>query len=749
MENIVKNIAAWLNHVGNAVFSRLLKVYLGAKYAPVKFVIGDTSFTNHKEITVAISEEEAKTLSKGDLMRILTLKSYHEAGHCLYTDDKEYREMVLEMTEYFCDEAKNIGLKPYERGLFEISCGLCNSIEDGRMENQVVKDVPGVQKHREWYRLKEWFDYSSATSKVGDMYEVFNNILTIATMGMYCKDFETTYPLGTKVRSWVDDCIAPISGYVMSATVGKGKQYALEIAKAIKDLILDEMAKQPTVGDGPQVIQLPPELEELIRQALEDQGNFSTEDTKEIDSDGPIIGILTDDMEESEGKEGKTPDMVIDLRKNPPKPPTPLTEPEDEEKSGGGEGSGGSKEEGQDENSSETSDGKGEGSESSESEEKDGQSESEGSSEEGEAQDLEGEAQSSSSSSETPESAESDMDSDVDRGALQDGAADFENSIEDRLREALDKAKAETSNEVSQRVAQADKALEAAHMVENGEYGLNQADIDTLHEHGYLGQYADKVPCTNVLKDGNYQPTKASDVTISRGRQVESEIKNIIAAQSEPDRDYLFDGDLDEQSIGRFITFGQGDIFCQEGDPKTPDMCVYVRQDNSGSMSGQKFHLACEAGALIEQAFKELVPLKLTYFNDYECNVIKDWDDVDTSRSYMATFNRYFYASGGNDDALAIMSAALELVKRPEKHKVLIVISDGAPCCSEEAVTSAVKWARKNGIFVISFFIGDKNFIESSWENYKLMYEKYFCGVSPDKLGSVLVRFLRTMIESN
>ena len=306
---------------------------------------------------------------------------------------------------------------------------------------------------------------------------------------------------------------------------------------------------------------------------------------------------------------------------------------------------------------------------------------------------------------------------------------------------------AEANAEVSSRVAQVDKALEAADKVEEGSTELSREDIDILHELGYLEDYYDKVPSCNILEAIEADLVPATPITVNRGRQIEQEIRNIIASQSEPDRDNLFDGDLDEMAIGRFVTFGQSDIFCQEGDPKEPDLCVYVRQDNSGSMSGSKFHLACEAGALIEQAFKNLVPLKMTYFTDDEFDVIKDWDDRD-SKSYMETFRHFYSACGGNDDALAIMSAALELTKRPESHKLLIVISDGAPCCSVEAVAEAVRWARKNGIFVVSFFIGDKNFIERSWELYKQMYEKYFCGVAPDKLGSVLVRFIRTMIES-
>ena len=720
--NNIKDTKRWLMHMEN-VFNPIARVYLGKKYCPIEIVVGNLSYTDHKKIQVGVTEEEALTLSKAELTRVLTLKVYHECGHCKYTDRAEYEACVFSIADYWEAEAKKDGLNPYKNSLINLAAELSNSLEDGRMENQVVKDVPGVQKHRVWYRLREWLKVSSATNQAGPFYEVLNNILTIATMGMYNKDFETTYPIGTKIRDTVDACIAPISEFITSATVAAGAPHALAVAKEIKDFIIEQIKKEPA-GNGPQIINLPKEIEDMIRKALEEGVNFSDNDTEEIDNDGPVIGFLTDDDEETEEgnrKEGKKPDILIDLRKNPPKKTAPKAEEEQN-------------------NSEDASEnGKGESSESSgESAEEEKSEGSEGPEDDPE----EGEGKASGNSEETNSD---DTASEVDLDSLQAGAKDFEASIKDRLA----KAEIEGSAEISARIRKADKEMEFADKAEEGNTKLTAEDVDFLHKAGYLEGYLDKVPSRNIFKDENcsLNPTTIDPYIVKRGRQIENQLKNIIAAQSDYDRDGLYDGELDGDAIGRFVAFGQGDIFCQEGEPKEPDMCVYVRQDNSGSMSGSKFRLACEAGALIEQAFKNLVPLKLTYFTDTRFDIIKDWNDNE-NRSYMTDFGHYFNSFGCNDDALAIMSAALELTHRPESKKVLIVISDGGPCCSTEAVTAAVQWARKHGIFVISFFIGDKNFIESSWETYKQMYEKYFCGVSPEKLGSILIRFLRNLIES-
>lgn len=714
MRNALEEVKAWLSHV-EGIFNRMLRVYLGARYAPIRLLIGNTSYTDHSKIVVSISEDEALTMSRADLMRVLTLKAYHEAGHCRYSDQLEYSRAVDDIAYLWESEAVKAGYSPSRRVLGNLGNSLLNTLEDGRMENQLVKDVPGIQKHREWYRLGSWLRYSSAEQKkagIPPFSEIMNNLLDIATIGIYCRDFETSYPVGDKVRNVVDACIAPVTAFIKSPTIEKGAPHALAVAQNLMGTLLDMLAEDPDIFSekkGPEMIKLPPELEELIRKALESQENFSKGDTEETESDGPIIGILTDDMDMPEDDlKVKTPDILIDLRKNPSKSsPEPLDHDTGEKEKGQRKAP--SKEE-KDEKSTDTR----------------------------------------SKDKDIPPTTGSQLDeergdNDVNQTVLQAGAEAFEASI----RERLEKAAHDTSLEVASRVSQADRALEAANKIEEKKSGLNSSDVDLLHEAGYLSNYYDRVPCRNVIRERGLAPSPVPPGITTRGRRIETEIRNIISSRSEPERDYLFDGDLDESAIGRFISFGQGDIFCQEGDPKEPDMCVYVRQDNSGSMSGSKFKLACEAGALIEAGFKNLVPLKLTYFTDSEFNVIKDWDDMDTSRSYMTDFGYHFGPGGGNDDALAIMSAALELTHRPESHKVLIIISDGAPCCSIEAVTAAVQWARKSGIFVISFFIGDSGFIERSWELYKQMYEKYFCGVSPERLGAVLVRFIRTMIESS
>ena len=211
------------------------------------------------------------------------------------------------------------------------------------------------------------------------------------------------------------------------------------------------------------------------------------------------------------------------------------------------------------------------------------------------------------------------------------------------------------------------------------------------------------------------------------------------------DREDVYSGELNESALGKFIC-GRGDVFRIEGEEKDPSLAVYIAKDDSYSMHGKKEDMAIEALAFIEDIFKPLVPLKITTFNDKRFDVIKEWDDREDT-SYTYSFHAWHSPDDSNDDALAIMNGAMQLLKRPEEQKLLIMISDGLPCCSQESVHKAVEWARKKGVFVISFFIGEKKEVDAIYPNLKAMYSRYFCGVHPSVLGPSLIKFLRSFIE--
>jgi len=757
------------------VIVALITTYLRGQRLPIIVHIGNESYTDHNKIVVGVTVEEVLAHSWSELIRIVKFKAYHEASHVRFTDKVAYDKICRKMTDMWTSEMTEEGKPFVYDDVYRLAHYVLNSVEDGRIENILVRLLPGLQKHRAWYRLGSWQEYDIQKDR-SPLTEVLNNILDVATVGLYCKGFEGHYPIGTRVRDTVDSCIAPITEYVKSITVGAGESAALEIAKVIMPLVVEEYEYKPGK-------ELPPELIEAIKKAIEEgEVNFGKGSrTPETAQDGPIIAVLTDEEMEDEESEtpSRRPDYIIDLRKNPPK-----REKEDESSSGeSSEGEPSGESEGQGEENSEEAEGNssGSGEESEASEESEGLAGNGGESEENSSEDK---SKESSSEGETGDESEGENSGDESTAlsskpegedgerreekkvdaktafdSLQKNAAAFEKEVARGVEKALKNLERETAKAVASELDTLEREFEASERVQReNDTSLNAEDIADLSALGYSrlsGYKESRVDTSSIVR---HQLLTGNDAL--QAEQTSSEIGNILASEKVDDmEDQFFGEELNVSSLGRFCC-GEGDVWNTEGSDDAPESCCLILKDDSGSMgeslkgrrgSRSKEDQAIEALAFAEVSLKKHIPLKMITFTSSAdgFRVIKDWEERDDSRCYALDFHRVHpHPMGGNDDATAIMVGAKQLLKRPEQKKLLIVISDGLPCCSKEAVHAAVAWARQNGVYVCSFFIGSKADVEANWEAYKEMYVRDFCGVNPATLGINLISFIRNFIDS-
>lgn len=200
----------------------------------------------------------------------------------------------------------------------------------------------------------------------------------------------------------------------------------------------------------------------------------------------------------------------------------------------------------------------------------------------------------------------------------------------------------------------------------------------------------------------------------------------------------------------------QFDIFKRKKVPFEHDYVFYVLEDGSGSMSGDKERYSKEALFMIEQGLKDHFPLKITTFssdNVVEHYVMKEFDENVKHGSFVYNAYKERRADGGNKDGFSVRIATKELLKRPEKEKVLIIMSDGLPSdySSEEAAISdvkeAVKEARKAGIHVVAIMFGEKSFREENIQKYKTMYEKNIISCEPSRIPSQFFRLFGKLLN--
>ena len=206
------------------------------------------------------------------------------------------------------------------------------------------------------------------------------------------------------------------------------------------------------------------------------------------------------------------------------------------------------------------------------------------------------------------------------------------------------------------------------------------------------------------------------------------------------------------------IGMGEYNIFTKLGHKSQTDAVVMIVWDGSGSMYGSKQIHSANACAVIEEGLKGLVPVKIVNFSvDWGANqvvhyLVKDFDENSKQHNYSMSYSKSKGFGGGNKDGYSIRVATQELMKRPEKDKILIVMSDGLPSdynssrVAIEDTKEAVKDARKKGIYLVSMFFGNERFREAEAESYQYMYQKNLINSAPEDLPKKLVNTLKKLV---
>lgn len=843
-------VKAFLSAAKNILLP-LAKMFLGKNMVKdIAFGIGELSCTNGKVIQVQLTEQEIETLPKEDLMRILKFKMYHECSHVLFTGNNDFEAISKEMADYFVSDAESKNLHISKAVAFKIAMDIVNSLEDGRIENLLCVLYPGLKKHRDWYRIRSWYQYVMP-EKCDPFIAIRNDILDLSTMGMHCNGFVESFPEGTEVYEVIDQCLPYISGFITSKTLADAGTYAVSIAEIVSKVVTDSFGM--TDDEWDEYLQkkkndysLTPEEEEKLREILEaiENGTFNFPDQPQGDSPDipdeiPLVGIIPENDEEvSQGQPGKTPKVIIDLRKNPPKsnnnekgngeengprvirPNAENQDSSEEENSGKGQENNNSAGESSEKNISEGNGAEKEDSGEEDSDEKSGNSG--GKSQTPDNKDLEGEEQEGSSgcsrdfddedmgeksgisseNSQTPDdkdlngedqedsggcsqdsdAGESDNASEGSDNCSEDDSGDAENNgdgsdsrstsqmdksqgrnpyndssrmsseaAKEKLDDLLKENEEDYFSEQRQEMRRLIKEEEAFNRVEdNAEpLAISKEDLQDIENLGFGNSYS--FSQEKPLRRAGCKCPPDIEKEASRFRQ---RLMNIILSKQESDRREMFEGEVDEDDLAKFIT-GKSDFFCMEGREVEAEVAAIIIKDDSGSMCGINEERAIQALTLCEESFKGIpgFSLSITTFSE-TCGeyhkIIKDWNDNDPVQNYTTSYAMAGNRPGGsNNDAYAISIATKQLLKRPEKSKLLIVISDGLPCCPMEMVTKAVKLARKQGIFVISLFMGSPSELKSGWESYRVMYENYFCGVQQENLSNALYNLMRKFVETS
>ena len=230
--------------------------------------------------------------------------------------------------------------------------------------------------------------------------------------------------------------------------------------------------------------------------------------------------------------------------------------------------------------------------------------------------------------------------------------------------------------------------------------------------------------------------TKYTEVRSKIGPNINvmsAKLRRALLAKQQRDWDYgRTSGRLDSKKLVK-ASRGFEAVYKKRIDRMEEDTAISILVDLSGSMWGQKAEVARDCALAIAECLDgSQMTFKITGFSNrshaeggtrsgqhhrYErldTVVFKDYNDS-MKRCKYSVAQLTDTVGGNNSDYDFITNEISELKRRPEKRKVLFVLSDGHPACTSDASTSehvrhcneAVKRAKKDGIECIGIGICD------------------------------------------
>lgn len=315
-----------------------------------------------------------------------------------------------------------------------------------------------------------------------------------------------------------------------------------------------------------------------------------------------------------------------------------------------------------------------------------------------------------------------------------------------------------TDNEIDAMLetAAAELAREAAHQkssrIEAGEQTpLRYKDVSTLQS------LYKNVTFTETFITPKNKPLPPE--YLSEAKRLHAKLDRILKEQRVREASQR-KGSLNPESLWK-LAVCDPDVFARKTPPKKCESDFYLLIDRSGSMGtgygngNSRLFTALMTAAVIEEALKGLAYTKIVGFDGgtdvVEHCVIKDFNQKATGNRCFDALDQ-ITAGNGNKDGYSIRVATMDLQKRSEKRKVLIVLSDGLPSAyGQESgaiadVRSAVQEARRRGIIVIPIMFGVTDTAES-YEAYRQMYEKGIISTSSRNILPELEKLLYALIR--
>lgn len=700
----------------NAFFSResmykvmksTLSFILKGKKVDFRLNIGGGSYTDGETVTVGLPEPLFEASYNEMYIAILALLG-HEGQHVLSSNMNSFQKYIEEETELLVKK----GMSKRFAQNFVHSVG--NIVEDGRIENILVNRLPGYVSKIQFLNMYFW-NLNEMTEEIHEFHALTSTMISLSVLGIYPKGYHKVFS-----KTKLDAEIEKIKPLILAGTKARTCDDGLNICRDIISTI------EPYLFELYEEVREQEELMEKIMEFLESlQDDFNNSEETELNegqgqtSHLQIPKLKKDDKNNGEGSKNSE-------------------SKEDENEKGNKEGNSSSKSNDKDKNKKKDEKKNTKDETNVKNEDKDNVKE-----EDEEGKTPEGEKGDNNKNNQEDSKSVANEELELSQGANPD--AEFEENADKLTEEVINETLKGISEELMDEAGQKFKEVEREDKENKKrikteiDYGLtNEEKTELRNKHRSLSfrEIPNDFPLVHNLPAEIKVPSK----------KFRKEIEEIFKNKNKMNLDGQRKGVLNPDNLYR-IGLGDYNVFTIEGNMDYGDYVIYILRDGSGSMHGEKEIASAYALSIIEEGLRGIVPFKTVTFSargGVEHHVVRDWNSK-SNKNYAYNFLKHQSATGYNEDAYSIRVATKELLKRPEKDKILIVLSDGLPPSIEDT-KEAIREARKEKIHLVGIMFGNEEFRRNNFEQYKEMYEKNIIATAPKGIPSKLTSVLKQIL---
>lgn len=286
---------------------------------------------------------------------------------------------------------------------------------------------------------------------------------------------------------------------------------------------------------------------------------------------------------------------------------------------------------------------------------------------------------------------------------------------------------------------------------------------DGLSEDAYEGSEP-RAQSLRASRDGNLKMLQEHEDAARQGiRSIEQAFRNALSLRSEPDVYRADHGVLQNDLLWKVGRCENPQLFEKIVRQEPSAVVVELLIDASGSQSVRQSMVALQSYLFSAALSRIRIPHRVmsycTYGNYTVLRRFRDYDDKPEADRRILEYR----ATSNNRDGLALAAAGLDLKKRREEHKIIIVFSDGLPndmvsgrkregapevYVGDAAIRDTcfqVRKLRREGAHVIGIFLGE----DGELENERMIYGASFLRIrrAEDFAGSAGKRLSETLLN--